>query len=85
MPPSREDGKSDIGRNLIVFAATGAQGMLPTNPEFPADILTACLTTPIKMALRWFAVTHPLISGTITTEMLDRLPGTYIHLSSTYV
>ena len=24
------------------------------NPDLPADVFTACLTTPIKVALRWF-------------------------------
>lgn len=28
--------------------------MLPQQPELPADVFTAALTTPIKVALRWF-------------------------------
>jgi hypothetical protein len=28
--------------------------LLLQNPDLPADVFTACLTTPIKVALRWF-------------------------------
>ena len=38
----------------IVLAACGGNKILPMNPEFPADIFTSCLTTPITIALRWF-------------------------------
>ena len=38
----------------IVLLACRAGEELPTNPKFPADIFTACLTTPIHMAVRWF-------------------------------
>ena len=31
-------------RDCIVLCATSAKGTLPTNPDFPADIFTACLT-----------------------------------------
>lgn len=37
----------------IVLAACRANEMLPLNPQYPADIFTSCLTTPIPMALRW--------------------------------
>ena len=42
----------------------------------PADLFTTCLTTPIKMALRWFISTHSLIakSGGITEESKSALP-----------
>jgi regulator-associated protein of mTOR len=42
-----------------------------------ADMFTSCLTTPIKMALRWFC-THTILTG-ITMEMIDKIPG---HLNS---
>ena len=29
-------------------------------PEYPADLFTTCLTTPIPMALRWFVTTNRL-------------------------
>jgi regulator-associated protein of mTOR len=38
----------------IVFAACGPRESLPVLPGFPLDIFTACLTTPIRMALVWF-------------------------------
>lgn len=41
-------------RDRIVLAACGAEEALPQSPELPADCFTACLTTPIKMALTWW-------------------------------
>ena len=46
------------------------------NPELPADLFTACLTTPIKMALRWFVMQNQgKLAPGITLEMLDKIPG----------
>ena len=51
----REGMKADPGREAedpmkecILLAACGANEMLPQNPDLPADVFTACLTTPIK-------------------------------------
>jgi regulator-associated protein of mTOR len=41
-------------KEVIVLAACSANELLPQNPDLPADVFTACLTTPIKVALRWF-------------------------------
>jgi hypothetical protein len=40
--------------NCILLAACGAHEILPQNADLPADIFTSCLTTPIKIALRWY-------------------------------
>ena len=40
-------------KNTILLAACGNNELLPQNPELPADLFTSCLTTPIRMALRW--------------------------------
>ena len=40
-------------RNCIQLAACGVDELLPMNPELPADLFSSCLTTPIKVALRW--------------------------------
>ncbi|THG11322.1 hypothetical protein TEA_004285 [Camellia sinensis var. sinensis] len=39
-------------RDCILLAACEAHETLPQSAEFPADVFTSCLTTPIKMALR---------------------------------
>ncbi|CAH1433485.1 unnamed protein product [Lactuca virosa] len=41
-------------RECILLAACEAHETLPQSHEFPADVFTSCLTTPIKIALRWF-------------------------------
>eukprot|EP00177_Eucheuma_denticulatum_P001862 GFKZ01003328.1.p1 GENE.GFKZ01003328.1~~GFKZ01003328.1.p1 ORF type:complete len:1806 (-),score=168.39 GFKZ01003328.1:2028-7445(-) len=60
-------------RNSIFLGACGESELLPTNPILPADLFTACLTTPIKTLLKWFTQ-RTLIQG-ITPEMIDRVPG----------
>lgn len=40
-------------KDCILLAACGAYETLPQNSELPADVFTSCLTTPIKIALRW--------------------------------
>lgn len=64
--------------NSIQLAACGAKEMLPMNPDLPADLFTACLTTPIKAALRWYSYRRvgrlSLVHG-VTDEMLEKIPG----------
>ena len=47
-PPSSAD---DPMKECILLAACGASEVLPQNPDLPADVFTACLTTPIKASL----------------------------------
>jgi regulator-associated protein of mTOR len=65
----------DGNKEVIALFAAEENVWLPTNPDFPADIFTACLTTPIKMALRWFLKRNPLSTRSVTVSMLDQLPG----------
>lgn len=39
---------------LILLGACRGNELLPFNPDYPADVFTACLTTPIRMAVLWF-------------------------------
>ncbi|KAG1677758.1 hypothetical protein FOA52_001070 [Chlamydomonas sp. UWO 241] len=66
---------ADPLREVIVLAACGANETLPQNAELPADVFTACLTTPIKVALRWFCSRSLLRHDGITKELIDRIPG----------
>lgn len=59
--------------DFILLASCGKDEMLPTNPDLPADVFTACLTTPIQIALKWF-VSQTIISG-VTIDLVDKLPG----------
>lgn len=40
-------------KDCILLAACAGDEILPQNADLPADVFTACLTTPIKIALRW--------------------------------
>ena len=39
----------DPMKEVIALSACGANELLPQTPDLPADIFTACLTTPIKV------------------------------------
>lgn len=43
------------------------------NPELPADLFTACLTTPIKIALKWYVLqyTSKLVPK-VTLDLVDK-------------
>ncbi len=67
-----------LQRNCIQLAACSSTQILPMNPELPADLFTSCLTTPIKMALRWFVMQgHGRLAPSVTVEMLDKIPGQF--------
>ena len=46
--------------NSLQLAACGTSEHLPSCPELPADVFTACLTSPIDIALRYFIMNHQL-------------------------
>ena len=45
VPPAGVDPLKEV----ILLAACAANEVLPQNPDLPADVFTACLTTPIKV------------------------------------
>ncbi|XP_010558401.1 PREDICTED: regulatory-associated protein of TOR 1 [Tarenaya hassleriana] len=67
-------GSSGSSRDCIILAACEAHETLPQSVEFPADVFTSCLTTPIKMALRWFC-RRSLLKEIIDESLIDRIPG----------
>ncbi|KAI4353507.1 hypothetical protein L6164_002452 [Bauhinia variegata] len=67
-------GTSGSSRDCILLAACEAHETLPQSVEFPADVFTSCLTTPIKMALRWFC-TRSLLRESLDYSLIDKIPG----------
>ncbi|XP_078510231.1 regulatory-associated protein of mTOR isoform X1 [Lissotriton helveticus] len=63
-------------KNCIQLAACQATELLPMNPDLPADLFTSCLTTPIKIALRWFCMQKSvrLVPG-VTLDLIEKIPG----------
>ncbi|KAI2466775.1 raptor N-terminal caspase like domain-containing protein [Annulohypoxylon bovei var. microspora] len=61
-------------RSYLHLAACAVKENLPTNPRLPADLFTACLTTPIEMALWFFVLQNPLKTS-ISPERAKKLPG----------
>jgi regulator-associated protein of mTOR len=58
---------------VMVIGSCAANQILPMNPSFPADIFTSCLTTPLEMALYWFASQSILCE--IDAVHLSKIPG----------
>ena len=62
-------------QDTILLASCSAHETLPHNHDLPADVFTACLTTPIKMALTVFCKGSLLRDEGITASLIDRIPG----------
>ncbi|XP_047024257.1 regulatory-associated protein of mTOR [Helicoverpa zea] len=63
-------------KNCIQLAACAAGQSLPMNPELPADLFTACLTTPVKMAMKWFVLRERTrVAPSDVHDLIDKIPG----------
>uniref|UniRef100_A0A1I8FF43 MOR2-PAG1_N domain-containing protein n=1 Tax=Macrostomum lignano TaxID=282301 RepID=A0A1I8FF43_9PLAT len=51
--------------NSILLCSCGVDEFLPMNPDLPADLFTACLTTPIKAALHWYWIRYKTCSTAV--------------------
>lgn len=74
-PSDMETRASQWVSDTIVLCPTSENEWLPMHPEYPADIFTSCLTTPIQMALRWFVRCNPQSMGGLSPEAVDSIPG----------
>jgi regulatory associated protein of mTOR len=81
-PPRRMDGTIDMDalssqwvRDTIVLCPCSENEWLPMHPDYPADIFTSCLTTPIPIALRWFVRRNPASMSTLDPDAVDAIPG----------
>ncbi|XP_063861372.1 regulatory-associated protein of mTOR-like isoform X1 [Scylla paramamosain] len=63
-------------RQCIQLGACEAKEILPMNPDLPADVFSACLTTPICMAVRWHLLHNKgkLLQG-VNLDDADKIPG----------
>ena len=63
------------GRDYLLLAACSAGETLPVSGVLPADAFTACLTTPLKMALRAFLARRDCTLPPVFFEHVDRVAG----------
>ena len=68
-------GGSFSNRDCVVLLPCSANELLPMEPEYPADLFTTCLTTPIPMALRWFVLDNKLSMKGVDPDVVTKLPG----------
>ncbi|XP_057536225.1 regulatory-associated protein of TOR 1 isoform X2 [Amaranthus tricolor] len=65
---------SGAPKDCILLAACEAHETLPQSADFPADVFTSCLTTPIQMALRW-SCKRSLLHESLNHTLIDKIPG----------
>ena len=78
--PGVTPGSPPSLRTCIQLAACSKDQLLPMTPDLPADLFTTCLTTPIKMALRWFVMRNDLghhLAPEVTLDQLEKIPGQF--------
>ncbi|KAJ5076154.1 regulatory-associated protein of mtor [Anaeramoeba ignava] len=64
----------------IILAPCRGEEELPTNPKFPADLFTSCLTTPMKIALNWHFYSKMganILLKNIDNDMINKIPGKF--------
>ncbi|XP_067942309.1 regulatory-associated protein of mTOR-like [Watersipora subatra] len=66
---------SEVCRQCILLGACNSNELLPQDPNLPADLFTSCLTTPIRMALRWYVLQSGKLVKGLTKELVDKIPG----------
>ena len=64
-----------INLDTIMLCACRVGETLPQGADVPADVFTACLTTPIPMALRWVIRNSLLKDDGLKLDLLDKIPG----------
>jgi hypothetical protein len=74
-PNDDNDPASRSVRDTIVLCPCSEGEWLPMHPDYPADIFTSCLTTPIPMALRWFVRRNPASMAGLNPDAVDAIPG----------
>ncbi|KAG5476926.1 hypothetical protein LSCM1_05259 [Leishmania martiniquensis] len=64
--------------DLFICACSPGE-TLPLSPALPADLLTSCLTTPLRMALEWYIgfSCHAVLLPHVTADMIRNIPGDY--------
>ena len=80
---SSQASGEEAAADCILLGACGPSEVLPQNPELPADIFTACLTTPVRVCLVPAGVQHAQIWSSCTVwEDLTHVHGTAVMFSS---
>lgn len=63
-------------KKCIHLAACSANQILPMNSQLPADLFTSCLTTPIKIALKWYSMQGKFdLVPKMHSDLIDKIPG----------
>ncbi|GAB1219661.1 hypothetical protein ENUP19_0187G0006 [Entamoeba nuttalli] len=69
----QKKNKNKNGENYMFLGSCQDDEMLPTNPFYPADLFTSCLTTPLRVAVLYYIQNSLLMKWDAT--IIDRIPG----------
>ena len=82
-PSPREGG--DLLKEVILLAACSAGEVLPQTPDLPADVFTACLTTPIKVCLLVCSAAYHTHQGALRSHACAHPPCSQPSVSCTCI
>ena len=74
-PADKKFNHSFSDDHCFVLASCRRNEILSFNPQYPADLFTSCLTTPVLIAIRWFIIQNPMSMGEINPDIVDEIPG----------
>ena len=67
-------GRKYLLNDTFLLGACKSGEHVPLNPDYPADVFTACLTTPLRMAALWHC-RHSSPSAPLDPELAEMIPG----------
>lgn len=67
--------------DTIILGSCSRDDYLPNIEGLPLDIFTSCLTTPLKMAIRYFEVKNPFHLVNKDRNLYDEIPGTLVYIT----
>jgi regulator-associated protein of mTOR len=70
--PERAALLPDYGESILLGCCSASQSLPLSNPALPLDLFTSCLTSPLRVAFKVFALTSPFGSGGRFDRFLDR-------------
>jgi hypothetical protein len=76
-PTNLREQASEWVSDTVVLCPCSEGEWLPMNPDYPVDIFTSCLTTPLKIALRWFIQRNPVSMASLHPDAVDHIPGVF--------
>lgn len=66
--------------DTLILASCSRNDLLPSCEGLPYDIFTACLTTPLKVAVRFFQIKNAFHMRNKERNLYDEIQGTIVYI-----